>query len=546
MTICVAVLAFFLALGITLYPIISTAYNEKHQSKIQTQYREQVAQVDNSEIRHARELAIAYNEAIQPGQQLTDAFSNEALLWASEDYAEQLNITGNGTMGYVKIPKIDVHLPIFHGTDSTTLERGIGHLLGSSLPVGGDTTHTVLTAHSGMANQKMFSDLPQLKIGDVFYLDVLGETLAYQVDQIKTVLPHDTTYLGIEEGQDYCTLITCTPFGVNTHRLLVRGSRIPYEEAEEIVADTPRTEKPVSNWEQEYRKGLYIGLGAVAIMGMVFCASGSTGGIAMRVLKAIVCFVMAAVFLVGFAICAFPFIQRIVMDNQLKEDAYSFLERLDTVPTQTESTAPTDTTTPTEIKESPVIREHEELWEDMVAYNQRIWEEKQVGLCDPWSYQQPSFTLGEYGLEDEIFGVISIPSLDIEMPLYLGATTQHMAKGAAHLSQTSLPIGGENTNCVIAGHRGYSGASYFRYVPELQPGDEVIITNLWCSMTYTVTGTQIIDPHEVDQILIQEGRDMITLLTCHPYASGGRQRFLVFCDRVTNGERSQNDNGHTS
>ncbi len=250
----------------------------------------------------------------------------------------------------------------------------------------------------------------------------------------------------------------------------------------------------------------------------------------MRVLKAIVCFVMAAVFLVGFAICAFPFIQRIVMDNQLKEDAHSFLERLDTTPTQPDTPDPT---APTEPTQPPAIREHEELWEDMAAYNRRIWEEKQAGLCDPWSYQQPSFTLGEYGLEDEIFGVISIPTLDLEMPLYLGATTQHMANGAAHLSQTSLPIGGENTNCVICGHRGFNGAAFFRYVPELQPGDEVIITNLWGSMTYTVTGTQIIAPHEVDQILIQEGRDMITLLTCHPYASGGRQRFLVFCDRVT-------------
>ena len=158
--------------------------------------------------------------------------------------------------------------------------------------------------------------------------------------------------------------------------------------------------------------------------------------------------------------------------------------------------------------------------------------------CCTWldnlpSYQQPSFTLGEYGLEEEVFGVISIPALDLEMPLYLGATSAHMAKGAAHLSQTSLPIGGMNTNCVIAGHRGYNGAAYFRYVTELKPGDEVIITNLWETMTYVVTDTQIIKPNEVDQILIQEGRDMITLLTCHPYASGGKQRFLVFCDRVT-------------
>ena len=156
---------------------------------------------------------------------MSDAFSNGALLWASEDYKNQLNIAGTGIMGYVNIPSIHVHLPIYHGSETRTLERGIGHLLGSSLPVGGETTHSILTAHSGMASQKMFSDLPQLRIGDVFYLEVLGETLAYQVDQIKTVLPHDVTYLGIEENRDLCTLVTCTPFGVNTHRLLVRGSR---------------------------------------------------------------------------------------------------------------------------------------------------------------------------------------------------------------------------------------------------------------------------------------------------------------------------------
>ena len=267
-TVCIAIVAFLLALGMTLYPIISTIYNEKHQSQIHTQYQEQVKQVDNSAIIKAKELAVAYNEAIQPGAQLSDAFSNEALLWASEDYKNQLNVTGNGIMGYVNIPSLNIHLPIYHGTDSKTLEKGVGHLLGSSLPVGGDTTHSILTAHSGMANKKMFSDLPQLKIGDVFYLEVLGETLAYQVDQIKTVMPYDVTYLGIEEDRDLCTLVTCTPFGVNTHRLLVRGTRIPYEVAEEIIEETTPEEKPVSTWEQEYLKGLYVGLAAVAVMGL--------------------------------------------------------------------------------------------------------------------------------------------------------------------------------------------------------------------------------------------------------------------------------------
>ena len=267
MTIATAIITFLLALGITLDPIISTRYNEQHQSEIHTAYQEQVEQADTSALDEARASAAAYNESIQPGVQLMDAFSQEAILSASENYASQLNITGSGIMGYIQIPAIGVDLPIYHGTDDATLEKGVGHLLGSSLPVSGESTHAVLTAHSGMASQKMFSDLDLLKHGDVFYLDVLGETMAYQVDQIKTVLPYDTTYLGITEGGDHCTLVTCTPFGVNTHRLLVRGIRIPYEEAELIVEETTPEELPESTWEQEYIMGVCIAIGIVVAAG---------------------------------------------------------------------------------------------------------------------------------------------------------------------------------------------------------------------------------------------------------------------------------------
>ncbi|MBP3673460.1 MAG: class C sortase [Oscillospiraceae bacterium] len=269
-----AAVIFLLALGMTLYPLISNRYNEKHHSEIHTAYSEQVEQADNSEIVAAKELAIAYNKAIQPGVQAAEAFSSEALQFAAKDYASLLNLTGNGIMGYVRIPKLNVDLPIYHGTADATLEIGIGHLLGSSLPVGGESTHTVLTGHSGLASQKMFSDLVDLEIGDVFYLDVLDETLAYQVDQIKTVLPYDSTYLGIETGGDYCTLVTCTPFGVNTHRLLVRGTRIPYEEEKEIMVEAEQTEQTVSNWEQQYKKGLLLGLClAVVIVAVVLVIS---------------------------------------------------------------------------------------------------------------------------------------------------------------------------------------------------------------------------------------------------------------------------------
>lgn len=269
-TVVLALLAFLLALGITVCPIVGSRYNARHQSEIHTAYAEQLSQADNTALEEAKALAHAYNASLQPGVQLPDAFSQEALLSASEDYGKLLDVTGSGIMGYVQIPSIQVNLPIYHGTEDSTLEIGVGHLLGSSLPVGGESTHTVLTGHSGMASQRMFSDLDQLRVGDVFYLDVLGERLAYEVDQIKTVLPYDTTYLAITEGADQCTLVTCTPFGVNTHRLLVRGSRIPYEEEPEIQENTPEPEvKLQSTWEREYLRGIYLSLGGVVLAGFI-------------------------------------------------------------------------------------------------------------------------------------------------------------------------------------------------------------------------------------------------------------------------------------
>lgn len=270
-TISGAVLMFMLALGITLYPLVSSWYNERHQSEIHTHYVEIVAQTDKSEIIKARQLANEYNASIVPGTVIEESFTQEAMLAAAEDYDNQLNLTGDGIMGYVEIPLINVNLPIYHGTDSETLDAGIGHLLGTSLPVGGSSTHSVLTAHSGMANQKLFSDLDKLQTGDVFYLRVLDENLAYQVDEINTVLPHDSSLLEISEGQDYCTLVTCTPFGVNSHRLLVRGIRIPYEEAEVIVEEQIQSEeKPTSTWVEQYIMGLFYGSGAVLIIGIAY------------------------------------------------------------------------------------------------------------------------------------------------------------------------------------------------------------------------------------------------------------------------------------
>ena len=264
-----SILVFLTALGITLYPIISNYVNQKYASKIYTEYEEMIQNVDDTSLKDARRLAEQYNNALAP----VSAYEQESLSEASQNYDTLLNMGGNGIMGYVEIPSIQVNLPIYHGTDSETLERGIGHLLGSSLPIGGASTHSVLSGHSGLAEQKMFTDLLQVKEGDVFYLHVLGETLAYQVVSLNTVLPYDTSLLGITPDADLCTLITCTPLAVNTHRLIVTGERIPYESAQEIQAEMQQeTTEVESAWEQEYLHGLYIALAIVLLLMIICCA----------------------------------------------------------------------------------------------------------------------------------------------------------------------------------------------------------------------------------------------------------------------------------
>ena len=245
------------ALGLLLYPLIGELVSEKYHSDVETTYTAAIEDTDDIELTAQRQAAEQHNAML----------SGTAFIMEGEasplPYAEQLTV--GGVMAYVDIPKIGVYLPVQHGTDAGTLERAVGHVAGTSLPVGGSSTHAVLSAHSGMASSKLFSDIDQLTVGDMFYIHVLGEVLAYKVDAIHTVLPTDTSLLQIEDGNDYVTLVTCTPFGVNTHRLLVRGHRMPYVPEQEATA---AAEKPaVSSWTRHYLTGLAVGLGAVAVVG---------------------------------------------------------------------------------------------------------------------------------------------------------------------------------------------------------------------------------------------------------------------------------------
>ena len=247
------------ALGLLLYPLIGELLSERYHSDVETTYTAAIEDTDDAELTAQRQAAEQYNAMLSGTAAITKGGASAPPL----PFAEQLTV--GGAMAYVDIPKIGVYLPVQHGTDAETLERAVGHVVGTSLPVGGSSTHAVLSAHSGMASSKLFSDIDQLAEGDVFYIHVLGEVLAYKVDAVHTVLPTDTRLLQIEDDKDYVTLVTCTPFGVNTHRLLVRGHRIPYTPEQATAA---AVEKPAaSSWTQHYLTGLGIGLGAVAVIG---------------------------------------------------------------------------------------------------------------------------------------------------------------------------------------------------------------------------------------------------------------------------------------
>ena len=229
----ILIVALLIGALLLLYPTISDYWNSFHQSRAIASYAEQVADLDDNAYEQVWAEAYAYNKTLDNNTSRFVMTEEQ-----KETYEALLNVADNGVMGYIEIPKIKCNLPIYHGTDEAILQIAIGHVQGSSLPVGGNDSHCVLSGHRGLPSAKLFSDLDQLTDGDVFLLRVLDETLTYEVDQIRTVLPNELDNLAIEEGKDYCTLVTCTPYGINSHRLLVRGHRVENQASSSTIRVT--------------------------------------------------------------------------------------------------------------------------------------------------------------------------------------------------------------------------------------------------------------------------------------------------------------------
>ena len=226
LTIFLFILMIVVGLGIILYPLISNQLSKMNYQKVIDNYQNTVHQKKNSQNEQFINEARAYNHALT-STNIVDVFQNPKSE-SSNEYLSILNINNDGMMGYISIPKIDVRIPIYHGTSSDILQKGVGHLEGSSFPVGGENTHAILSAHRGLPSSRLFTDLDQLEEGDVFYIYILDQVFAYQVNQVLVTEPSETDALRIVDGKDYVTLVTCTPYAINTHRLLVRGERIEY------------------------------------------------------------------------------------------------------------------------------------------------------------------------------------------------------------------------------------------------------------------------------------------------------------------------------
>lgn len=256
-------------------------------------------------------------------------------------------------------------------------------------------------------------------------------------------------------------------------------------------------------------------------------------------------------FLAGIAIIATPTFNRMKQESLAKDAVAAFLLERNTAEVNASALTENMPRYNFPTKESDVRVEalpssptgsfgrvsYQGLFDAMKKYNNDLYQTNQRGLSDPWCYTASVFDLGVYGLNSEVIGVLTIPAMKYEEPVYLGATSEHLSKGAAQLSISSMPIGGVNTNCVLAGHRGWHGALHFRHIDLLKVGDSVTLINLWDELEYKVAEIKIIDPWQTEALLIQPGRDLLTLITCHPYGSGGQYRYLVICERSGTSER---------
>lgn len=464
------------------YPFIRECLNKYETDSKAEAYRNLVTDAGEADVRELWDAAVRYNQDLAEGAAvLTDPFLSGKDEAEADVYESVLAVSDEGLMGFVEIPAIDVRLPVYHGTDAQTMEKGIGHLEGSSLPTGGKGTHAVLAGHTGLRGAKLFTDLDELEKGDVFYLHILDQILTYQIRETAVVIPSDVSRLMIQPGKDLCTLVTCTPYGINSHRLLVTGERT------EATAEDMAEEETYSDMTGggRFKRGLIWSIGLV----------------------------------LGLMLILYP----VFSDLRFRQQSRRYISA------QKLQFGETGGDIEGETEEQNV--KAAELYEEAKVYNASLVSGKRAGNGN--LQENCRLPLFAEAAEDNGFGYIEVPAMDIRLPLFFGASDVHLSRGAAVLEGSSLPLGEPSSNTVIAGHRGYRGIPFFREIERLKTGDEVYVTTPWNSFLYRVEEIQIIEPSDTRALEIRPEKDMVTLMTCHPYLSGGKYRYVVYCIRDT-------------
>jgi len=597
-------------LSLLFYPDVASWWNSRIQRGIALIYDEEVARLSQEHIANQfRRAEEVNNELARSTTQLLLAH----LAPLPEDYFEILYV--GGVMGRIEIPIIGVNMPIYHSTGHNALDRGVGHMEGTAFPIGGESTHSVLTAHTGLANARMFNDLEgNVHIGDKFFITVMGVRKAYEVDHVIRILPWETEHFRIVPGEDFVTLMTCTPYGINSHRWLVRGRRteyIPYMAAEIVQniieprvdiriyifvglfllfmvvfavysalkgkkeatnARRPRTVHPtpvaaivthdryngltiddmfndlesqtsppsyevhtqparvndnkiaqtikplkpalIGKNARSKRKGFspipsmsrYIATGFISLMLIIIIGIGVSQNFSRPGSSS--------------QVAIYNFVTMIddykteYRDRWVAEQIGRWME-------SGELAAPGEGTF-----ESPLSW----LYDRMAEYNHRLYESGMGNLPDPFDANQPNVNLNHFGFEySEMIGFVTIPSIDAELPLYMGANNGNLSRGLAHVTGTSLPLGGANTNTIIAGREGQRRTSLLENINNVSVGDEIHITNFHKTVIYTVVNIYQGSTINTDALTIQPGQDILTLLG---YNQSSSQRYTIVATRA--------------
>lgn len=491
-------LMLILGVYLTIYPYLYNTYSQRHQSKVIEEYSKAVEEIDESVASKIKDEVRKYNKSlINRSVVLTDPFDKNTLKeYDAESYANMLDVEKNGIISVIEIPKIDVNLPIYYGTESEILEHSLGQLEGTSFPIGEVGGHCVITGHTGLPNVKLFTDLTELENGDVFFINTLNDVYAYKVNNVAIVTPEDTRLLRVDKDNDYVTLITCYPYGINSHRLLVRGERVDYEFAKGIENQESNVIK--SQWNREYFKTIIICVvvyGGMFIFYQLFKAQKRKRGDKWYMKFKIL---IATILIIGFSLIIYPFISQWISQREQGVAIREYFEDVE------------------EIGED----KKEEIEKEVELYNQKVRAENSEKERDYEFYSSFLET------KNEVIGVIEIPKIKVKLPIYKGSSDDILQKGAGHIEGTSLPTGEKGSHCYISAHRGLAKAVMFRDLDQLSIGDEFSVYVLGEKMTYEVDKVDVVEPDELEKIEIDNEKDYVTLVTCTPYGINSH-RLLV-------------------